>query len=149
MLNKFIQWGVPILMAIVVGYATYRFNVRAEYKRRQLDWLSQSYAKFVVDMSTFFSGSSKTAIQREEVAEQILNIYSQAQLLASPAVVIHMGNLIDALMKGKNSDDNAELYKKIVLAMRKQLQGKLFDLRVKQKHIQLFSLIKQNNVNRD
>ena len=149
MLDKFIQWGLPILIAIVVGYVTYRFNVRAEYKRRQLDWLSQSYAKFVVDMSAFFSGGGKTVIQKEEIAERILNIYSEAQLLASPAVVKRIGDIIDALMKGKNPDDNAELYKKTVLAMRKQIQGKFFDLRVRQKDIKLFSLIKHDNIRHD
>lgn len=149
MQDKFIQWGLPILIAIVVGYVTYKFNVRAEYKRRQLNWLSQSYAKFVIDMSAFFKGSSKTTIQKEEIAEQILNIYSEAQLLASPAVVRHIGDLIDALMKGGSSDDNAELYKKTVLAMRKQIQGKLFDLRVRQKDIKLFSLIKHDNIRHD
>lgn len=146
-LDKFIQWGVPILIAVVVGYVTYKFNVRAEYKRRQLDWLSQAYAKFVVDISAFFNGSSKTAIQKEEISERILNIYSEAQLLASPAVVRHVGDLIDSLMKGGNPDDNARLYKKIVLAMRKQIQGKFLDLRIKQKDIKLFSLIKQDNIN--
>jgi len=149
MLDKFIQWGVPILIAIVVGYVTYRFNVRAEYKRRQLDWLSQSYAKFVVDMSAFFNGSSKTTIQKEEIAERILNIYSEAQLLASPAVVRRIGDLIDALMKGGSPDDNAELYKKTVLAMRKQIQGKILDLRVRQKDIKLFSLVKKDDISHD
>lgn len=149
MLDKFIQWGTPILIAIVVGYLTYRFNVRAEYKRRQLEWLSQSYAKFVVDMRAFFNGSSRTVVQKEEIAERILNVYSEAQLLASPAVVRHIGNLIDSLMKGENPDKNAELYKKVVLAMRKQIQGKFFDLRVRQKDVKLFSLIKQDKINHD
>lgn len=42
--------------------------------------------------------------------------------------------------------DNTKLYKKTVLAMRKQIQGKLFDLRIKEKDIEPFSLIKQNYV---
>lgn len=110
-----------VLAALVAGGISYFFNTRFERYQRTFEWRREQYTKLIHTLSGFYS--TATPEERKDAMEKTVKLYREFQIWASDSVLLRLRELLDAMME-KNTQKGDEVYKQLVLSIRKDLIGR-------------------------
>jgi len=114
---------LPILTAITGSYLTYFFASRSKREESILKYKEEKYANLLVLLQGFVGSTATSETKRKFFEEQY-----RSWIYSSDEVIEAINEMVRLVIDSKGKDPNPELGRKvvgnIVLAMRKDLNGK-------------------------
>jgi len=114
---------LPILTAIAGSYLTYFFASRSKREESILKYKEEKYANLLVLLQSFVGSTATSETKRKFFEEQY-----RSWIYSSDEVIEAINEMVRLVIDSKGKDPNPELGRKavgnIVLAMRKDLNGK-------------------------
>lgn len=114
---------LPILTAVIGSYLTYFFASRSKREETILKYKEEKYANLLVLLQGFVGSTSTSETKRKFFEEQY-----RSWIYSSDEVVKAINEMVRLVIDSKGKDPDPEIGRKvvgnIVLAMRKDLNGK-------------------------
>ncbi|MDD3770039.1 MAG: hypothetical protein PHV10_05440 [Sulfuricurvum sp.] len=114
---------LPILTAIVGSYLTYYFTSRSKREETVLKYKEEKYANLLVLLQGFVGSTATSETKRKFFEEQY-----RSWIYSSDDVIKAINEMVKLVIDSKGKDPDPDLGRKvvgnIVLAMRKDLNGK-------------------------